>query len=71
MPESIDSQVQAALELLPVSGEVEFDAYKAQLYAANPDGGKAAFQMMLKNQMVNKRLDLSTRPVTVHLSRKA
>lgn len=71
MPKTIDQQMKEALDLLPVEGEVEFDTYKAQLYAANPDGGKEAFTNLLKNHALNRRVDFSTRPVTVYLARKA
>lgn len=70
MPLSQSEQDTQALELLPVEGEVEFDAYKDQLYAANPDNGKIVFGRLLKQNAMKKRLDTSTRPVTVYLSRK-
>ena len=64
-------QVEQALNLLPSDGsEVEFDAYKATLYAANPDGGKATFTRILTNKMVNRRLSLSNGVYTVFLSKK-
>jgi hypothetical protein len=71
MPDSFDTQVQNALELLPEAGEVEFDAYKAQLYAANPGDGKAVLQQIMARKLTNRRTDMSTRPVKVMLSRKA
>jgi hypothetical protein len=54
---TLDDAVQAALDLLPPAGtEVEFDAYKAQLYAVNPDNGRDAFAHILKRDLVNKQL---------------
>lgn len=64
-------QVDQALTLLPSDGsEVEFDAYKAALYAANPDGGKATFTRILTNKLVNRRLSLSNGGCAVFLSKK-
>lgn len=49
--------IDAALELLPAAGtEVEFDQYKAQLYAAHPDAGRDAFATMLKTDQLKKRV---------------
>lgn len=54
---SSQGNIEDALALLPPAGqEVEFDAYKAQLYTANPDNAKDAFTQMLKRELVNKRL---------------
>lgn len=69
MPD-FDSQVQAALELLPASGEVEFDAYKAQLYAANPENGKAVLTHIVAKRLTDRRTDMQSRPVKVYVSRK-
>jgi len=71
MPASIDDQIEQALSLLPATGEVEFDQYKANLYAQNPDGGKAVFTAILKAKMLGRRLDMSTGQPIVYLSRKA
>lgn len=71
MPDSIDKQIEDALNLLPVEGEIEFDAYKAALYAENPDGGKAVFTAILKAKSANRRLDMSSGSPVVYLSRKA
>lgn len=69
-PLALNDVVADALELLPVEGEIEFEAYKANLYAEYPEAGRDAFQHILKKDMVGKRLDTSTRPVTVYLRRK-
>lgn len=64
-------QVNQALALLPSDGsEVEFDAYKAALYAANPDGGKVTFTRILTNKLVNRRLTLANGGYAVWLSKK-
>lgn len=53
----LQDQINAAVELLPPVGQtIEFNAYKGQLYAANPDGGKDAFTFMLKNKLVKQEL---------------
>jgi hypothetical protein len=56
---------------LPATGEIEFDQYKSNLYAQNPDGGKAVFTAILKAKMAGRRLDMSTGKPIVYLSRKA
>jgi len=63
--------VSQALELLPKSGEVVFDAYKAQLQSAMPDKAKDVFTHILKNDLLGKvvRYD-SNGKITVYLSRK-
>jgi hypothetical protein len=71
MPESIDVQIDQALSLLPATGEIEFDQYKANLYAQNPDGGKAVFTAIIKGKMANRRLDMSTGKPVVFLARKS
>jgi len=54
---SLDEQVAEAVELLPPVGEaIEFNEFKAKLYAVNPDGGKDAFTFMLKNGMVKSKV---------------
>ena len=54
---SFNEQLKDAIELLPPGGkQVVFDDYKAQLYAANPDGGKAVFTHMIKNDLLGKEL---------------
>ena len=71
MPEPIDVQIDQALALLPATGEIEFDQYKQNLYAQNPDGGKAVFTAILKGKMAARRLDLSTGKPVVYLARKS
>jgi hypothetical protein len=56
--------------LLPETGEIEFDAYKALLQAQNPDGAKEVFSVILKKQMVQRRLISRPLPAKVMLSRK-
>jgi len=67
---NLNDIVVDALTLLPIEGEIEFNAYKAQLYVEYPEQGRDAFQHLLKKNMVKSRLDTSTRPVTVYLSRR-
>lgn len=71
MDKTIDQQIADALELLPVEGEVDFDAYKAQLYAQNPDNGKVVFTHMIKNKLFSRRLEVNAPDVLVYVSRKA
>lgn len=71
--ESLDQLVALAVDLLPPVGtQVEFDVYKAQLYAAHPDGGRDAFAHMIKRDVIKKVLGTNAegKPV-VMLSRKA
>lgn len=71
--ESLDQLVVAAVELLPPVGtSVEFDVYKAQLYAAYPSGGRDAFAHMIKRDVIKKVMGRNAegKPV-VMLSRKA
>lgn len=54
---SLDDVVKAGIELLPKAGEkIEFDAYKARLYAAYPEAGRDAFARMIKAELINKEL---------------
>jgi len=62
--------VQQALDLLPAKGEVEFDEYKAQLFGAMPDKAKDVFTYALKNNLVNKRVEISDHVAKVYLSKK-
>lgn len=71
--QTLDQIVSAGVELLPPAGtEIEFDAYKAKLYAAYPDGGRDAFAHMIKGELVTKKLkqNAAGQPV-VMLSRKS
>lgn len=70
---SLEDVVKAGIELLPPVGQkVEFDEYKAKLYAAYPDGGKDAFARMIKAELVNKELSADANgKMVVLLSRKA
>jgi len=68
---TMQEQIDEALELLPVEGEVDFEAYKAQLYAANPDNGKAVFTHIIKAKLFNRRLEVNAPDYNVWLSRKA
>lgn len=62
-----------ALDLLPANnGEVEFDAYKAQLYSQLPNNGRDVFAHMIKRDLVQKKLSRdSNGKIIVLLSRKA
>lgn len=70
-PKAVQQQIEEALALLPETGEIEFDAYKALLQAQNPDGAKEVFTQILKKQMLARRLITRPLPATVMLSRKA
>jgi hypothetical protein len=52
----MDSLVAQALSLLPTSGDVVFDVYKAQINTAMPDKAKDVFTYILKNQLVKTRV---------------
>jgi hypothetical protein len=68
----MDELVAQAIALLPVSGKVEFNVYKAQLYAALPDYGRDVFASMIKRSLVQKELGRDgSGNVVVLLSRKA
>lgn len=69
----MDELVVQALELLPPAGQtMEFDAYKAKLYAAIPDNGRDVFAHMIKRDLVGKKLSRkSDGSVAILLSRKA
>jgi hypothetical protein len=69
---TLDDSVKAAVDLLPAVGtEMEFDAYKAKLYAADPDNGRDAFAHMIKKEIVNKKLSRdASGKIVVMLSRK-
>lgn len=71
--QTLDEVVAGGLELLPPVGQdVEFEAYKAQLYAAYPDSGRDAFAHMIKRDLVKKELKtVGPRQHVVMLSRKA
>lgn len=67
----MDELVAQALALLPSSGEVGFDAYKAQLNQAMPDKAKDVFTYVLKNNLLNKVVKYdSNSKIQVYLSRK-
>lgn len=69
--DSMQEMVNSAVELLPKQGEwVEFDKYKADLYANNPSKGKDVFAHLIKRDLVAKKLDTNTSgQVVVLLSR--
>jgi hypothetical protein len=73
MPQNdMQSMVSDAIDLLPPAGQkVEFNAYKAQLYAANPNNGRDVFAHMIKRELVNKELgNNDENGIVVLLSRK-
>lgn len=52
-----DDIVKAGIDMLPPAGQtIEFDAFKAQLYAKYPDGGRDAFARMIKADLIKKEL---------------
>jgi len=53
----LDTMAKEALDLLPPNGsKVEFNAYKAQLYAANESNGKDVFTHLLKKELIGREL---------------
>jgi len=68
----MEKLVSDALELLPKSGEVEFNAYKAQIQTAMPDKAKDVFTYILKNGLIGKVAKYNPDgKISVYLSRKA
>lgn len=70
---TLQESIDAAVNLLPPLGqEVEFNAYKAKLYAADPNNGRDAFAHMIKKEVIAKKLGSNEqgKPV-VMLSRKS
>ncbi len=67
----LQDMVSSAVDLLPKKGEwVEFDEYKADLYAANPSKGRDVFAHLIRRDLVAKKLDTDTNGnVKVFLSR--
>lgn len=70
---TLQQSIDGALELLPPVGQVvEFDTFKGQLYATDPDGGKDAFTHIIKNNLVKRDLVRNAEgAMVVQLSRKA
>lgn len=70
---TMQESINGALELLPPVGQtVEFNVFKGQLYAADPDGGKDAFTHIIKNNLVKRDLRRNEQgEMVVDLSRKA
>jgi hypothetical protein len=70
---NMDEVVKSAVALLPPVGQdIEFDEFKAKLYAAEPNNGRDAFALMLKNDLVNKTLKtVGDHQHRVMLSRKS
>lgn len=68
----MDELVQQALGMLPASGTVVFDVYKAQLQTAMPDKAKDVFTHILKNNLLSKKVKYDeNKNIVVLLSRKA
>jgi len=70
---TLDQMVDDAVALLPPTGQtIEFDAYKATLYAANPNNGRDLFSHMIRQNVISKKLSKnSSGQMVVLLSRKA
>lgn len=67
----MDNLVKDALEMLPKSGEVVFDVYKAQLQSAMPDKARDVFTHILKNDLLSKVVKYDNDgKIAVFLSRK-
>lgn len=73
MAKSLDQMVTEAVAMLPASGQsVEFDTYKANLYAANPNNGRDVFSHLIRQGVVNKKLSRNSNgEMVVLLSRKS
>jgi len=70
---NLDQMSEQAVELLPAVGQtMEFDAYKAKLYAQFPESGRDVFSHLIRNDIVAKKLARGAdgKPVVL-LSRKA
>lgn len=62
--------VEQALALLPASGEVVFDTYKAQINNAMPNQAKDVFTHILKNQLVKTRVAYdANKKITVYVGK--
>jgi len=70
---TLDEVVKGGLDLLPAAGtKIEFDTFKAQLYAQYPDNGRDAFAHMIKRDLINKDMGRNAEgKLVVMLSRKA
>jgi len=67
----MDNLVSQALEMLPKSGEVDFNVYKGQLQTAMPDKAKDVFTHILKNGLLSKVVKYDNNGnIAVYLSRK-
>jgi len=67
----MDDLVVQALEMLPKSGEVDFNVYKGQLQSAMPDKAKDVFTYVLKNSLLSKVVKYDNDgKIAVYLSRK-
>lgn len=70
---TLQDAVDVALELLPPVGQkIEFDEFKAKLYADQPDNGRDAFARIIKQDLAVKELSRNADgKIIVLLSRKA
>jgi hypothetical protein len=67
----MDNLVSQALDLLPKSGEVDFNVYKGQLQSAMPDKARDVFTHILKNGLLSKVVKYDNEgKIAVYLSRK-
>jgi hypothetical protein len=68
----MDELVAKALSMLPASGEIVFDAYKASLQSEMPDNAKDVFTFILKNNLLGRQVRYDKDGnIQVYLSRKA
>lgn len=70
---TLDEMVLEALDLLPPAGQkMEFEVFKAKLYASNPSKGRDVFAHIIKNDLAVKELGRNaSNKIVVNLSRKA
>lgn len=71
MAETLQVQVDTALEMLPAEGEVNFEDFKASLYNQNPENGKAVLQWMMSRKLTKRRVQVVNGVPTVYLARIA
>lgn len=68
---NLQDKVVEALDLLPETGTVDFEAYKAQLVEADPIGWQGTLQYMMKHAMTSRKVQVVGGVVSVLLGKKA
>ena len=59
-----------AVALLPTTGGMEFEAYKAKVYAELPDNGRDILSHLLRNGVVGKRVAVVDHKAVVTIFKK-